>query len=85
MTIRAALFACSMLAAQTAADAQELPYLDNRTDSVALVRSLYNAINRKEYARAWSYYGDEKPSKSLEDFRRMAITTPSESTCGSAV
>jgi hypothetical protein len=48
--------------------AQEAPYIDNRSDAASLVRSLYNAINRQEYARAWSYFGDLKPSKSLEDY-----------------
>jgi Protein of unknown function (DUF1176) len=31
-------------------------YSDNRDDAAALVRSLYNAINRHEYARAYSYF-----------------------------
>ena len=48
--------------------AQETPYMDNRSDAASLVRSLYNAVNRKEFARAWGYFGDEKPSKDLEAF-----------------
>jgi hypothetical protein len=44
------------------------PYLDNRSDAASLVRSLYNAVNRKEYARAWDYYGDEKPAKTYDKF-----------------
>jgi hypothetical protein len=31
-------------------------YLDDRSDPVQVIRSLYNAINRKEYARAYSYW-----------------------------
>lgn len=31
-------------------------YLDNRSDPVAVLRSLYNAINRHEYVRAYSYW-----------------------------
>jgi hypothetical protein len=31
-------------------------YIDNRSDPVAVVQSLYNAVNRKEYARAYSYW-----------------------------
>lgn len=68
MTIRTVLLAISMAVVANAADAQELPYLDNRSDAASLVKSLYNAINRKEYSRAWSYYGDEKPSTTLEAF-----------------
>jgi hypothetical protein len=48
-----------LLAAPALAD--EPAYLDDRSDPAAIVRSLYNAISRHEYARAWSYFGDEKP------------------------
>src|SRR4051794_28609679 len=43
-------------------------YLDNRSDAAQLVRSLYNAVNRKEYSRAWDYYGDQKPAKTYDKF-----------------
>lgn len=68
--IRATALSLSLLAATSAAIAADEPpaYLDNRSDAASLVKSLYNAINRKEYARAWSYYGDEKPAKSLQAF-----------------
>jgi hypothetical protein len=45
----------------------EAPYLDDRSDPSALVRSLYNAINRKEYARAYSYFS-VPPAQSLEKY-----------------
>ncbi|MCA0341388.1 MAG: DUF1176 domain-containing protein, partial [Proteobacteria bacterium] len=32
------------------------PYLDDRTSAATLIKSLYNAINRKEYGRAWGYF-----------------------------
>ena len=32
-------------------------YLDNRSDGVVVVRSLFNAVNRREYARAYGYWG----------------------------
>jgi len=42
----------------TPAFAQDLPdYLDDRSTAEAVIRSYYNAIDRKEYARAYSYYG----------------------------
>jgi hypothetical protein len=38
--------------------AAEEPYLDDRSTPEAVVRSLYNAIGRQEYLRAWSYFAD---------------------------
>jgi hypothetical protein len=52
------------------ASAQETRYLDDRSSPVSLVQSFYNAVNRKEYARAWSYYGDEKPATDLDAFAK---------------
>lgn len=66
-----------MLAAATAilalagcleAVAAEPPYMDDRSDPEAVVRSLYNAINRHEYARAWSYFGEAKPAADFDAF-----------------
>jgi hypothetical protein len=48
--------------------AAEAPYVDDRTDPAAVVRSLYSAINRHEYARAWGYFGDAKPAKDFNAF-----------------
>lgn len=50
----------------TPAGAQE-EYLDDRSGPVSLVRSLYNAINSKEYARAWSYFATP-PADSLDAY-----------------
>ncbi len=36
-------------------------YLDDRSDPATIVRSYYNAVDRHEHARAWSYFGDRKP------------------------
>lgn len=57
-----------LLAAPLAA--QETPYLDDRSSAAGLVRSLYNAVNRKEFARAWDYYGETKPSKDFDAFTK---------------
>jgi hypothetical protein len=43
-------------------------YLDDRSDGPALIRSLYNAISRKEYARAYSYFADRKPFGDYQSF-----------------
>ena len=36
--------------------AEQPAYLDNRSDPVAVLQSLYNAVNRREYARAYGYW-----------------------------
>ncbi len=48
------------------AGAQE-PYLDDRSTPESLLRSLYNAINRAEYARAYSYFSPS-PASDLESY-----------------
>lgn len=43
----------------TPAFAQDQPdYLDDRSSAEAVISSYYNAIDRKEYARAYSYFGE---------------------------
>jgi len=66
------VFATAALAAATtvAAFADDATYIDNRSDAASLVKSLYNAVSRHEYARAWDYFGDAKPSKSFEEFEK---------------
>ena len=71
--------------------AAELPYLDDRSDAAAVVRSLYNAVNRKEYARAWDYYGEAKPAqdfaafvKGYEGTERVDVETGAVSSEGAA-
>lgn len=53
--------------AQEAGPAREIAYLDDRSSPGALVRSLYNAIERGEFARAWSYFA-EPPAASVEAY-----------------
>lgn len=43
-------------------------YQDDRSSAVSIVESYFNAIARKEYARAWNYFDSDKPSKSFDDF-----------------
>jgi hypothetical protein len=54
----------------------ETPYIDNRSSAELLVRSLYNAIDRKEYARAWSYFANP-PSSSFAAYADGYATTES--------
>lgn len=51
---RAFFTAAALMAAASAAFAHE-PYLDDRSTATSVVRSYYNAINSREYSRAWSY------------------------------
>jgi hypothetical protein len=43
------------------------PYYEDRSGPSTLLASYYNAINRREYARAWDYWGSP-PSPSYEAF-----------------
>ncbi|WP_102223252.1 hypothetical protein [Acidimangrovimonas sediminis] len=43
-------------------------YLDDRSTPERLIRSLYNAIALQQYARAWNYYGPQKPVESYKAF-----------------
>jgi len=66
--MRVALLAVAAIAAALPAAAEE-PYRDDRSGPAALVESLYNAIDRKEYARAWSYFA-EPPAGTIEDYAK---------------
>ncbi|MRS03029.1 hypothetical protein EG832_07375, partial [bacterium] len=43
-------------------------YIDNRSGAVEVVNSLFNAINRKEYVRAYSYWQDVAAVGSYTDY-----------------
>jgi hypothetical protein len=47
-------------------------YIDNRSNTAALLRSFFNAINRREYARAYGYYEPDAEVSSFEDFQESA-------------
>ncbi len=44
------------------------PYLDDRSTATGLVASLFNAINRKEYVRAYSYWSTNGGSGGVAPF-----------------
>lgn len=69
-TIPTSLMTAAMLTVSCiSATAQDkTAYVDDRSDGPALIRSLYNAINRKEYARAYSYFADRKPFADYQSF-----------------
>lgn len=64
----AAIASLVVVAAFSQAAAAEAPYVDDRSDAASVIRSLYSAINRHEYARAWDYYGEAKPAKDFDAF-----------------
>ena len=66
--MRRLLLACCCLAAVLSPSLAQEAYLDDRSSAPALVKSLYNAINRKEYGRAWDYFGAQKPAKDYDAF-----------------
>lgn len=67
-------------------------YVDDRTDGVQVLRSLFNAVNRKEYARAYSYWQPGSPQlKPFDQFQQgyadtasMSLTTGNQTTEGAA-
>ncbi len=71
LTLPAALFAGSC----AQAFAEETRYIDDRSSAASLIQSFYNAVSRKEYARAWDYYGDQKPAADLDAFAKGYETT----------
>jgi hypothetical protein len=46
-------------------------YLDDRSSGESLIRSYYNAINRREYARAYSYWMPGTSSDQLPPFQQF--------------
>ncbi len=76
--LRAPLLACAILAAAPlATHAAEPPaYLDDRSTPASLVQSLYNAISRKEYARAYSYF-DQGVTSPYDEYAAGFSTTDS--------
>jgi hypothetical protein len=45
-------------------------YLDNRSSALAVLRSLFNAINSKEYVRAYSYWKEGSPVAPFAQFQK---------------
>lgn len=76
ITSAAALLAMSALTQPSWAQTGEGYYLDDRSSPQALVRSLYNAIGRKEYGRAWSYFATP-PADTIEAYAEGYADTES--------
>lgn len=65
--MRSTFLLVAALAVWSQAARAEVPYLDDRSDAAQLVRSLYNAVNRREYARAFDYFSTP-PAKSFDAY-----------------
>jgi hypothetical protein len=66
-----ALLALGLLGAASPAAAQPLPdYRDDRSTPEAVIESLYNALNRREFLRAWSYFREEPDRPDFESFAK---------------
>ncbi len=60
----------------TAIDASR--YIDDRSGALEVLRSLFNAINRREYVRAYSYWEDNAPQlAAFADFEQGYANTQS--------
>jgi len=79
-----------VLPASAQRDAGEPGYIDNRSTAADVLRSLYNAINRGEYLRAWSYFNEtERPGldtfiEGYEDTKRVRFELGAEQAEGAA-
>lgn len=80
----------TLIAFATPAYSAEPAYLDDRSTAEALIRSLYNAVNRKEYSRAYSYFAappaptPEAYAAGYADTARVELLTGPESEEGAA-
>jgi hypothetical protein len=90
MRLRTA-FATLLLLASVPAFAAEPVYLDDRSTAASLVKSYYNAVNRHEYARAYTYFGPNGGPKPYDDFaqgyadtRYVAVLTGAARSDGAA-
>jgi hypothetical protein len=66
-------------------------YLDDRSTAGSLVRSFYNAVNLHQYARAYSYFGDNAAPEPYENFAQgyqdtqfVTVVTGAEQSDGTA-
>jgi hypothetical protein len=79
-TMRIWIWAGLLVSATMPALAGAVPaYVDDRSTAVAVIQSFYNAISRKEYARAYSYYQDGQGVAPFDTFQAGYSDTDSVS------
>jgi hypothetical protein len=69
MFVRSATALSALLFVSSAALADPPQYVDDRSTPVAVIQSFYNAIDRKEYARAYSYYENGQGVAAFDTFQ----------------
>ncbi len=69
--------AASLAPAAVAAVAPPAAYIDNRGDAVAVLNSYFNAINRREYARAYGYWKSGSSVGAFANFQAGYANTDS--------
>ncbi len=52
-------------------------YIDDRSNAVSVIRSMFNAINRHEYVRAYGYWSDTSQRPSFDQFQNGYQNTAS--------
>lgn len=62
------LIGTCLVVASAGAEPPRPDYLDDRSTAGAVIRSLYNAINREEYLRAYGYFDAEADISDFEAF-----------------
>jgi hypothetical protein len=63
------------VAPATATGVPATDYLDNRSTAVTVLESYVNALNRKEYARAYDYWEENSEVEPFEDFQAGFVDT----------
>ncbi|WP_062209586.1 hypothetical protein [Aureimonas sp. AU12] len=68
LAVRAAVIAVAITAPAGAQETAPPDYRDDRSSAETVIESLYNAVERREYLRAWSYFRDEPDRPTFEAF-----------------
>jgi len=84
-TLDVAALAAVLLGTMGTALAAQPDYLDDRSTAASLVRSFYNAIDRQEYARAYTYFSDNAPEPYAQFAAGYADTASVTVATGAAV
>jgi hypothetical protein len=72
-TVFAMLAGAMLIGPSATALAEDHPYpdyLDDKSTAAALIESYYNAINRQEYARAYTYWDSDSSQGSYKKFAK---------------
>jgi hypothetical protein len=67
------LMAASTAAASAQGHTPEPGYQDDRSSAESVIGSYYNAVNRREYTRAYSYWEPEAAARELQPFDQFAL------------